>query len=134
MKYEQKNSGMCRLLSILFISMIGLSVHIPNVIIGPCLVYELIFPTLGDDDCTLICDADPVEPMHPGYLGHTKRFDAPLQMAPAGLCLYHCHVAGTDLAKYQAQSVPERDARAEELRSATIAQLRQHGASKPADR
>ena len=79
---------------------------------------EAVYPTLGDDDCAIVSDAGPVQPIHPGYVGDTKVLDAPLAMAPDGLCLHHCIIAATNLVKYMAPSVPERATQAEELRTA----------------
>ena len=93
---------------------------------------EALYPTLGDD-ADVVAIAAPTEPMHPGYRG-AKVLDAPISMPPDGLCLYHCIVAAIDKANYLALSPKQRAVRAEELRSATIAKLREHGLAARVDR
>ena len=95
---------------------------------------ETIYPTLGDDDCVIVAETGSVEPMHPGYVGDKHVLAAPMLMSPDGLCLYHCIVAAMDVSTYSALSEAERVTKAESLRMATIAELREHGLSEQASR
>ena len=105
----------------------GLLSDIPTNILVSVLAIEAVYPTLGDDDdCTMIAHPASVEPMRPDYAGDPV-LDAPVQMPPDDLCLYHCLVAAADYVIYLGLTVSEREAKAEQLRSATIALLQQHG-------
>ena len=69
-----------------------------------------------------------------GYMGTDRMLNSPAEMAPDGLCLYHCLIAAADYASYMALTVPERAIRAEQLRQTTIAVLEEHGLSNQAAR
>ena len=109
--------------------LIGLLSDLPTFIFCIALVVETVYPTLGDDDCIVIADDGPVQAMHPGDAG-VELLDAPAQMPPDGLCLYHCIAAAANYASYMALAVPDRATLAEELRRKTIAALEEHGMSK----
>ena len=113
--------------------LIGLLSDIPTSVFCIALVVETVYPTLGDDDCIVIADDGPVQAMHPGYAGDVL-LDAPAQMPPDGLCLYHCIAAAANYASYMALSAPDRAVLAEQLRQKAIATLREHGLSSQAER
>ena len=43
----------------------GFVSDIPTTILFSALAIEAIYPTLGDDDCLIVADPGPVEPMRP---------------------------------------------------------------------
>lgn len=95
-------------------------------------VADLFYLTMGGDD--QFCLDLPWEPMHPGYMGADRLLDAPVQMVPGELNLYHCLVAASGYAKYMDLALSERAVRAGSLRCATIRLIREDGASSQADR
>ena len=125
---------LCRPMSIWTAALAGVLSGIPTIILLTALSIEAVYPTLGDDECVVVADAGPVVAMHPGYVGTEHLLDSPAQMAPDGLCLYHCLVAARDYVSYMAMSVPERVTLAEQLRQESINILKEHGLSSQAER
>ena len=123
----------CRPISMWIVVLIGLLSDLPTSIFCIALVAETVYPTLGDDDCIAIADDGPVQAMHPGYAGDVL-LDAPAQMPPDGLCLYHCIAGAANYASYMALSAADRAVLAEQLRQKAIATLREHGLSSQAER
>ena len=107
--------------------------------LSAALAIEAVYPTLGDEDYDDECYDEPVVPasavaaMHPGYYP-CLLLDAVMRMAPDGICLYNCIVAAMDYFGYASLSPFERVAKAEGLRRATMAKLREYGLSKRAAR
>ena len=100
-------------------------------------VFELVYPTMGDDDgadAMLSDHPDHVKAMHPGYVRTEQLLDAPCRMAPDGLCLYHCLAAAANYADYVSLPVPLRAVLAEQLRQKSISVLKEHGLSIQAER
>ena len=125
---------LCRLISVLVVLICGLLACVPATVLCITLAIEAIHPTMGDDECVVVADADPVAALHPGYVGTERLLDSPARMAPDGLCLYHCLVAARDYVSYVAMSVPERVTLAEQLRQKSINILKEHGLASQAER
>ena len=118
--------GLCRLMSIWVAVLAGLLSGIPTIPLLAAAFIEAVYPTLGDDDgadAMLTNHPGHVKAMHPGYVGTENLLDAPVRMAPDGLCLYHCLAAAANYADYMALSVPLRAVLAEQLRQTTICLL-----------
>ena len=118
--------------------LMGLLSEISTSIFCVALAIETVYPTLGDDDDFVIDAASiaavPVVPMHPGYVGTEHLLDGPAEMAPDGLCLYHCLAAAANYANYMALSLPDRAMLAEQLRQKSIDLLVEHGLLQQANR